>query len=113
MIGGQRAVFCGEFCATEIAELIGVQMQRQSQLPCPCKYSCNLARCERDRFAIRVDGIGKSALRDRRQQLLADQFDIAIDVIAKLGRNGMCREQRRLYCQPGCFHRDVAQPRAF
>ncbi len=97
MIGRQRAIACGQRSATEVGELVGMQLHRQPGRRCGIEHPGDLFRRERHALAEGIDGVGQPFTRNRWKHLPHDRFDIGGLVAFRLGRQRMGSEEGRAH----------------
>lgn len=89
MVGGQGAEARGKGGATEIGELVGVELDRQAELSGRVEHPRHLIGREGDALAEGIDGIREPLVRNRGQDIFHDQRDEGVLVALGLRRQGM------------------------
>lgn len=97
VIGGQGAIAGRQRGAAEIAQLFGMQLDRQAMPVRGLEHALGLRRREADALAERIDRIDQSFLRQCRQHGVADQRDVVVGAIGVFGRQGMRAEEGRVH----------------
>ena len=69
-----------------IGQLIRVQLHRQTMLARTCEYPLGLRGRERDRFAERIDRIGRVRRRDRWNHFAANIINVGVVAIGEFRR---------------------------
>ncbi len=95
MIGRQGAELCGQGCAVEVRQLLGMQLDRQAVQHRRLEHPADLGGGETDPLAEGVDGVGQTSVGGGWDDLVADQVDGAAGIAGELRRQGVGGQQGR------------------
>ena len=79
--------------AAAVAQLVGMQLDPQTQSRRGGEEVGDFFGAKGDGFAKGVDGVGKASLRRRRKNLIGNIGEIGVSVVPIFRRHGMCGEQ--------------------
>ncbi len=95
MIRRQRVPFRRQGRTAAVAELIGMQLHRQSVIPRHLENSGHLRGGKGEGFAVGIDGVGQARRGNRRQHFFTDEIDIAVRVPGVLRRHAVRAQESR------------------
>ena len=106
MVGGECPEAGREFRAASVAQLIGMQLDRQPKRPGALEQTRDLRRVERNPFAEGVHGIGKTRLDHPWHQFATDERQVIVRPSRELRGHRVRRQERGPHGQP----RGAAEP---